>query len=427
MGLLISDKTEVSCPKCGGLFASRRTPQGIEVEYCQDCKSVWLDKGEVNAFIEGTQRLDNYALSNGFTTDQACPSCGSQLERGNWTSENIILEKCPNCGGILFEEGELSLIARLYPDIEKSLLVQQGTSIFQILKALVPLINLVALISFTTVLVWQVVVSNGFSAILLVLIGLFFILKSSEHLYHYSMGNTSVRTMKGLRFPLAAWPIDLSAEGFISEKDNVLWLEDQTGSFRIGTRFWLTITNLFNLKLIKSLANIANKKMVVRGRLRLWPFNIFRIYEINCDGKCLYKDNLFIRRIVPAIGVAIILLGMALIVAPNHELPQFSQEKETLLHPAEYLTSLAILFAYQHDEESAIEFFEKAVATDREEPEDDRTISGAYYNYAIFMLNRGELDKAGDLLLKSIQKDPGNKLSKDAILYINKQSNKIGS
>ncbi len=39
------------CPRCGvGLAMSER--QGIEIDYCPQCRGVWLDRGELDKIIE---------------------------------------------------------------------------------------------------------------------------------------------------------------------------------------------------------------------------------------------------------------------------------------------------------------------------------------------------------------------------------------
>lgn len=43
--------TPFDCPRCGvGLVMSER--QGIEIDYCAQCRGVWLDRGELDKLIE---------------------------------------------------------------------------------------------------------------------------------------------------------------------------------------------------------------------------------------------------------------------------------------------------------------------------------------------------------------------------------------
>ena len=49
----MSGTTTFDCPRCGaGLTMSER--QGIEIDYCPQCRGVWLDRGELDKIIERT-------------------------------------------------------------------------------------------------------------------------------------------------------------------------------------------------------------------------------------------------------------------------------------------------------------------------------------------------------------------------------------
>jgi uncharacterized protein len=46
----MSGTTSFDCPHCGvGLTMSER--QGIEIDYCPQCRGVWLDRGELDKII----------------------------------------------------------------------------------------------------------------------------------------------------------------------------------------------------------------------------------------------------------------------------------------------------------------------------------------------------------------------------------------
>jgi len=39
------------CPRCNSVLAMSNT-QGVEIDYCPNCRGVWLDKGELEKIIE---------------------------------------------------------------------------------------------------------------------------------------------------------------------------------------------------------------------------------------------------------------------------------------------------------------------------------------------------------------------------------------
>jgi Zn-finger nucleic acid-binding protein len=52
----------MNCPKCyEPLRISDR--QGIEIDYCPDCRGVWLDRGELDKIIERTIKFDMQSSS----------------------------------------------------------------------------------------------------------------------------------------------------------------------------------------------------------------------------------------------------------------------------------------------------------------------------------------------------------------------------
>ena len=50
----------MNCPKCNVLLVISDR-QGIEIDYCPQCRGVWLDRGELDKIIERTnQAFDQY-------------------------------------------------------------------------------------------------------------------------------------------------------------------------------------------------------------------------------------------------------------------------------------------------------------------------------------------------------------------------------
>jgi uncharacterized protein len=48
----------MKCPKCNvSLLMSEK--QGIEIDYCPDCRGIWLDRGELDKLIERSAAPEN--------------------------------------------------------------------------------------------------------------------------------------------------------------------------------------------------------------------------------------------------------------------------------------------------------------------------------------------------------------------------------
>lgn len=44
----------MKCPVCNGVDLLLSERQGIEIDYCPNCRGVWLDRGELDKIIERT-------------------------------------------------------------------------------------------------------------------------------------------------------------------------------------------------------------------------------------------------------------------------------------------------------------------------------------------------------------------------------------
>lgn len=42
----------MKCPVCAGVELKMSERQGIEIDYCPECRGVWLDRGELDKIIE---------------------------------------------------------------------------------------------------------------------------------------------------------------------------------------------------------------------------------------------------------------------------------------------------------------------------------------------------------------------------------------
>ena len=114
----------MECPACHSAL-SRRHYHRLYLEVCPSCRGIWFDPGNLNEFIEDL--LDNNPdippLSlqprdktiNLFTLREpvrTCPRCGQPLEKVNYGGDsNIVVDRCPACGGIWTDGGEIEKMA----------------------------------------------------------------------------------------------------------------------------------------------------------------------------------------------------------------------------------------------------------------------------------------------------------------------------
>ena len=49
------------CPACKTVNLAMTDRQGIEIDYCRDCRGIWLDRGELDRLIERAERAERSA------------------------------------------------------------------------------------------------------------------------------------------------------------------------------------------------------------------------------------------------------------------------------------------------------------------------------------------------------------------------------
>lgn len=94
------------CPKCdAGLFILRF--QSVEVDYCEQCRGVWLDAGELEQLVGAP--LPDFQSQTGTVPSgkkHLCPRCDARLEEIA-APDNLTLDKCPRGHGLWLDADEL--------------------------------------------------------------------------------------------------------------------------------------------------------------------------------------------------------------------------------------------------------------------------------------------------------------------------------
>jgi Zn-finger nucleic acid-binding protein len=55
----------MQCPVCKEVQLVMTERQNIEIDYCPQCRGVWLDRGELDKIIERSQQVENSFLQQG--------------------------------------------------------------------------------------------------------------------------------------------------------------------------------------------------------------------------------------------------------------------------------------------------------------------------------------------------------------------------
>ena len=115
------------CPKCHqALFILYF--KGVEVDFCQRCRGVWLDAGELEGMMcatgaEADAPLLGFQNSRGAVprgSESLCPRCDLPLEEIVVKSETmdgirVTLDRCSKGHGLWFDADELQRLLSMFP------------------------------------------------------------------------------------------------------------------------------------------------------------------------------------------------------------------------------------------------------------------------------------------------------------------------
>ena len=123
----------MDCPVCKNAMITMELDE-VEVDHCLDCGGIWLDSGELEMLLDGSNEAKN--LLDSFTEakkcsekKRKCPICMKKMEKilAGAAEPAILLDKCRKGHGLWFDSGELQ-------DIVKSGSFDKENKVNQLLK-----------------------------------------------------------------------------------------------------------------------------------------------------------------------------------------------------------------------------------------------------------------------------------------------------
>jgi Zn-finger nucleic acid-binding protein len=108
----------MDCPVCKNAMITMELDE-VEVDHCLDCGGIWLDSGELEMLLDGSNEAKN--LLDSFTAakkcrekKRKCPICMKKMEKimAGAAESAILLDKCRKGHGLWFDSGELQDIVK---------------------------------------------------------------------------------------------------------------------------------------------------------------------------------------------------------------------------------------------------------------------------------------------------------------------------
>ena len=121
----------MQCPRCGVILVPT-VRHKIQVNYCQSCKGMWLERNELQQLEDEVfdfgDRWKGTLVFNSTATSDKCPECSAALQRFKYRFYDLEMEFCPNEHGYWLEDNEdtrvLDLMRREEEDLQRKLLAE---------------------------------------------------------------------------------------------------------------------------------------------------------------------------------------------------------------------------------------------------------------------------------------------------------------
>lgn len=127
----------MNCPHCTDEVLIALEYSQVEVDYCTECKGIWLDSGELELLLGNEQAAHDY-LSIGSPVDhphgeahRKCPECDKRMTKeGTQAEPPVIFDHCPRGHGIWLDHNELETMLSHISDDQNAAVTEHLMSIF---------------------------------------------------------------------------------------------------------------------------------------------------------------------------------------------------------------------------------------------------------------------------------------------------------
>lgn len=100
---------------------NQKNYEGVQIDECPSCSSVWLDRGELSEIVERQtvqftaheKAMALQSVANDPSADKIyhCPRCNAEMKKFNYALHSgVIIDRCPNQHGVWLDRNELEAI-----------------------------------------------------------------------------------------------------------------------------------------------------------------------------------------------------------------------------------------------------------------------------------------------------------------------------
>ena len=99
----------MECPKCATLLTKKYYKGMMEVDYCPNCRGMWLDYDELDKLEDVAFDEDRYKgslIHRECEVACKCPACGVSMQEFQYRLYDLRLDTCPQKHGFWLDAGE---------------------------------------------------------------------------------------------------------------------------------------------------------------------------------------------------------------------------------------------------------------------------------------------------------------------------------
>lgn len=130
----------MKCPHCGDEVLVALEHEQVEVDYCPECRGVWLDAGEIELLFGDEDAAQAFlSIGRDVTAPRGeaprdCPECGKRMTKETTEGAHpVTFDHCPKGHGLWFDRGELAVVLG-----EADALVGQSPTVAKFLREVFP-------------------------------------------------------------------------------------------------------------------------------------------------------------------------------------------------------------------------------------------------------------------------------------------------
>ena len=109
----------MDCPVCKTAMIVLELDE-VEVDYCTDCRGIWLDAGELEILLEDAAAADRVMgclkPSESSEHRRKCPICMKAMDKvliGKAAEKQELIDRCTKGHGLWFDRGELQQVLKM--------------------------------------------------------------------------------------------------------------------------------------------------------------------------------------------------------------------------------------------------------------------------------------------------------------------------